>query len=221
LGAFILEYNGVKINWLGHSGFRLTGKKVVYIDPYQIKPAVPADIILITHEHYDHCSLEDVRKIIKGNTVIVTTMAAQDKLRSLNVQFLIVVPGKSYSIDGVKVEAVPAYNVDKFRMPGRTYHPEEDNKVGFIVTMEGTRIYHAGDTDLIPGLETKVKNIDIAMLPVSGTYVMTAEEAAKAVSKINPKIAIPMHIGTIIGSKDDAYKFQRLAKCEVKILEKE
>lgn len=219
----MLEYKGVKISWLGHAAFRLINGngKVVYIDPFQIKAAAPADLILITHEHYDHCSIEDVRKILKANSVIVTTAAAQDKLRTVNAQFLLVVPGKSYSIDGVKIEAVPAYNVNKFRSPGVPYHPEKDNKVGFIITMGGVRIYHAGDTDLIPGLDTKVKNIDVALVPVSGTYVMTAEEAAQAVNKINPKIAIPMHIGSIVGTADDVHRFEKLAKCEVKILEKE
>ena len=219
----MFEYKGVKISWLGHAAFRLTNAngKVVYIDPFQIKAAAPADIVLITHEHYDHCSIEDVRKTLKDNSVIVTTAAAQDKLRTINAQFLLVVPGKSYSIDGVKIEAVPAYNVDKFRSPGIAYHPEKDNKVGFIITMGGVRIYHAGDTDLIPGLEAIVKNIDIALLPVCGTYVMSAEEAAEAVKKIKPKIAIPMHYGSIVGTREDAYRFEKLAKCEVKILEKE
>lgn len=217
----MFEYKGVKISWLGHSAFRLTNGKVVYIDPFQIKAAVPADIILITHEHYDHCSSEDVQKIIKDNTVIVTTPAAKDKLRIINAQFLLVVPGKSYSIDGVKVEAVPAYNVNKFRSPGVPYHPEKDNKVGFVITMDSVRIYHAGDTDLIPGLETNVKNIDVALAPVSGTYVMTAEEASQAVNKIKPKIAIPMHFGSIVGNDKDAYRFEKLTKCEVKILKKE
>jgi len=218
----MFEYSGVKISWLGHSAFRLTNGKVVYIDPFQIKAAAPADIILITHEHYDHCNIEDVRKVLKDNTVIVTTAAAQDKLRTINAQFLLVVPGKSYSIDGVKVEAVPAYNVNKFRLPGVPYHPEKDNKVGFIITMNNVRIYHAGDTDLIPGLEENVKNIDVAMLPVSGTYVMTAEEAAEAVNKIKPKVAIPMHIGSIVGNEKDAYRFEKLVKgTEVKILEKD
>ncbi len=217
----MFEYKGVKISWLGHSAFRIRNNKVIYIDPFQIKAAVPADIILITHEHYDHCNVDDVRKVLKANTVIVTTAAAQDKLRIINAEFLLVVPGKSYSIDGVKVEAVPAYNINKFRSPGIPYHPEKDNKVGFIITMEGVRIYHAGDTDLIPGLEEKVKNIDIALVPVSGTYVMTAEEAAEAVNKINPKVAIPMHYGAIVGNERDAYKFEKLAKCKVEILEKE
>ena len=217
-----MEYNGLNINWLGHSAFRITGDKVIYIDPYGIKPSAPADIILITHEHFDHCSIEDIRKILKPNTVIVTTPESQDKLRTVNAQFLLVAPGKAYSIDGVKVEAVPAYNVNKFRAPDVLYHPEKDNKVGFIVTMNGVRIYHAGDTDLMPGVEMTVKNIDVAMIPISGTYVMTAEEAAEAINKIKPKIAIPMHIGTVVGDVKDSYRFQQLVKVvEVRILEKE
>jgi L-ascorbate metabolism protein UlaG (beta-lactamase superfamily) len=219
----VFEYNGIKISWLGHSAFRLTDNKnkVVYIDPYEIKPAAPADVILITHEHFDHCSFEDVSKIIKSNTVIVTIAAAKDKLRNINAQFLLVVPGKSYEINDVKVEAVPAYNVNKFRAPGVTFHPETENKVGFIVTIGGVRIYHAGDTDLIPGIENKVKNIDIAMVPVSGTYVMTPDEASDAVNKIKPKIAIPMHYGSVIGSEDDAKRFKSWAKVEVQILKRD
>ena len=219
----MFEYKGVKISWLGHSSFRLSNGKVVYIDPYQIKPAVPADVILITHEHYDHCSLEDVKKIVKSNTVIVTTAQAQDKLRNVSVQFLLIVPGKVYSIDGVKVEAVPAFNVNKFRAPGVPYHPEQDQKIGFVVTMNGVRIYHAGDTDNIPGLKSYVKEIDIAMMPISGTYVMTAEEAAQATNLIQPKVAIPMHYGTLVGNERDAFRFEKNVKepVEVKILDRE
>jgi L-ascorbate metabolism protein UlaG (beta-lactamase superfamily) len=219
----MFEYRSVKISWLGHSAFRLSNGKVVYIDPFQIKAAAPADVILITHEHYDHCNLEDVKKIIKSNTVIVTTAAAQDKLRTVNTQFLLMVPGKSYSIDGVKIEAVPAFNVDKFRTPGVPFHPEQDHKLGFIVTIGGVRIWHAGDTDNIPGITKHVKNIDVALVPISGTYVMTSDEAAKAVNMIKPKIAIPMHYGAIVGNERDAFRFEKNVKegTEVKILEKE
>lgn len=219
----MFEYKGVKINWLGHASFRLSNGKVVYIDPYKIKPAVPADVILITHEHYDHCSLEDVKKILKSNTVIVTTAQAQDKLRNVDAQFLLIVPGKAYSIDGIKVEAVPAFNINKFRSPGVPYHPEKDRKLGFVVTIGGVRIYHAGDTDNIPGLKSYVKDVDIAMVPIGGTYVMTAEEAAQAVNILVPKVVIPMHYGTLVGNDRDAFRFEKNVKepTQVKILEKE
>lgn len=218
----MFEYNGVKISWLGHASFRLSNGRVVYIDPFKIKPAVPADVVLITHEHYDHCSLEDVQKIVKPNTIVVTTAAAQDKLRSLKSQFIIVVPGKQYSIDGIKIEAVKAYNVNKFRSENVTYHPEKEGKVGFIVTINGVRIYHAGDTDVIPDMKTTIKDIDVALLPISGTYVMTVKEAVKAVEAINPKVAIPMHYGAIVGEKSDAIEFRHLVKTsKVEILEEE
>jgi L-ascorbate metabolism protein UlaG (beta-lactamase superfamily) len=128
-------------------------------------------------------------------------------------------PGDKINVGDVAIEAVPAYNVNKYREPGRVFHPEEDGKLGYVVTIKGVRIYHAGDTDHIP----EMKNIqtDIALLPVSGTYVMTAHEAAEAAATINLQIAIPMHYGAIVGGRIDAETFQKLAKCEVKLLEKD
>ncbi len=215
----MLEYEGLKIRWLGHSSFKISDGKVIYIDPYNVKPASPADLILITHEHFDHCSLEDVKKLLKQNTIIITTSQAKNKLQPIDAEILVISPGKSYSVDGVTVEAVPAYNVNKFRSPGVQYHPKKDG-IGFIVTIDGKRIYHAGDTDFIPEMKD-INSIDIAMVPISGTYVMTAEEAAEAVDAINPRIAIPMHIGTLLGSEKDSYRFQKLASTEVEILEEE
>ncbi|MFH1623437.1 MAG: MBL fold metallo-hydrolase [Candidatus Aenigmatarchaeota archaeon] len=217
-----MEYSGVKIDWLGHSAFRVTRGKTVYIDPYNIKPAAPADVVLITHEHFDHCSPEDVQKVLKSNTVIITTAAAKDKLRSVweRAHFLLIAPGKSYDIDGVRVEAVPAYNTNKFRSPGVPYHPQQNGGVGFVVNIGGIRIYHAGDTDIVPGVEHALKDIDVAMIPVSGTYVMTPEEAATLVKMIRPKLAIPMHIKSVVGTEAEARRFKELVgvSCEVAIL---
>ena len=131
----------------------------------------------------------------------------------------IIKPGDKVKFGDIEVEAVPAYNLNKFREPGKVFHPKEDGKLGFIVTVKGVRIYHAGDTDHIP----EMKNIraDVALIPVSGTYVMTVQEAAEAVKSLNPKVVIPMHYGAIVGSIKDAETLQTLVKCEVKILEKE
>ena len=126
-------------------------------------------------------------------------------------------PGGKFTIGKVEVEAVPAYNINKFREPGKVFHPREAKGLGFVLTMDGTRVYYAGDTDFIP----EMKNIrcDVALLPVSGTYVMTAEEAAEAAAAINPQIAVPMHYGAIVGTADDAQKFKGLVKnCEVEIV---
>lgn len=202
------------IHWLGHDSFRIEGDGVVvYIDPWQLGPAPPADLILITHEHQDHCSPADIAKVQTPDTVVVTIAAAAGKLTG---QIELVKPGDQVTVKGIPVEAVPAYNVNKFRSPGVPFHPKEAGHVGFVVTLGGTRIYHAGDTDFIPEMETF--DVDIALLPVSGTYVMTAAEAVEAAAAISPKLAIPMHVGAGIGALTDADYFKENASVPAEVL---
>jgi len=216
----LYEYGGVKISWLGHDGFKIKNGKVVYIDPYEIKGGEKADILLISHDHDDHCSPEDVERIVSEKTTVVTTAESKRKLAKTKAKEIRVAkPGEKIAIDDISIETVPAYNVNKFRSPGQPFHPKQNEMLGFITTMNGVRIYHAGDTDLIPEMERF--NVDIACIPVSGTYVMTAEEAAESTRRIKPKIAIPMHYGSIVGDAGDAEKFKRLASCEVQILSKD
>ena len=192
----IMEVNDVvkNITWLGHDGFLIKGDgKVIAIDPFQVKECEPADIILVTHEHYDHCSPEDIKKIQKASTVIVTEANSAEKLTG---DVRVVQPGDRLTVSGIPIEAVPSYNTDK------AFHPKQNAWLGFIVTVEGVRIYHAGDTDVIPEMDSF--DVDIALLPVSGTYVMTAEEAVRAAKMIKPKLVIPMHYDAIVGSEDDA-----------------
>jgi len=210
----------VKISWLGHDGFKIKNGKVVYIDPYEIKGGEKADILLISHDHDDHCSPEDVERIVSEKTTVVTTAESKRKLAKTKAKEIRVAkPGEKIAIDDISIETVPAYNVNKFRSPGQPFHPKQNEMLGFITTMNGVRIYHAGDTDLIPEMERF--NVDIACIPVSGTYVMTAEEAAESTRRIKPKIAIPMHYGSIVGDAGDAEKFKRLASCEVQVLSKD
>ena len=196
------------IHWLGHDSFRIDGPVTIYVDPWKLPASTPrADLILITHDHFDHCSPDDVKKISKADTVVVTIAAAAGKLKG---DVRVVKPGDKLTVKGIPIEAVPAYNVNK------EFHPKKAGHVGFIFTVEGQRIYHAGDTDFIP--EMNGFQVDIALLPVSGTYVMTADEAVQAAQAINPKTAIPMHYGEIVGDKADAEHFRELYKGETIIL---
>ena len=201
-----------KIAWLGHDGFRIDAGKTVYLDPYQIEGGPVADVILITHEHFDHCSPEDVAKIQGPETVIVTE---KDSAKKLTGDVRVVKPGDTVDLGDLKIEAVPSYNTDK------DFHPKKNRWLGFIVEIEGVKVYHAGDADFIP--EMKDLEVDIALLPVSGTYVMTADQAVKAALAINPKLAIPMHYGAIVGDAQDALNFEKAlaGKVDVLVLEKD
>lgn len=204
------------ITWRGHDTFVITGQAVIYTDPYQLKKDEPkADIILITHDHSDHCSPEDVAKIQKSDTVIVTTAACAAKLSG---DIRVVKPGDKIEVKGVAIEAIPAYNVNKFRSPGVPFHPREAGMVGFVFKTNGLRYYHAGDTDQIPNMAGLAP--DVAFIPVSGKYVMTSGEAIGAVRSIQPKLAIPMHYGAgVCGTVGDAENFKVKASVPVEILE--
>ncbi|OIO64175.1 Zn-dependent hydrolase [Candidatus Woesearchaeota archaeon CG1_02_33_12] len=203
----------VKIDWLGHSSFKITDKKVVYIDPYNIPPDEKADIILITHGHSDHCSIEDIKELIKDRTIILIPPDCQSKLSDLQgIDIHLVKPGKKIGAFGIIVEAVPAYNLNK------NFHEKVNEWVGYIVNIAGKRIYHAGDTDFIPEMK-ELKEIDVALLPVGGKYTMDAKAAAEAANAIKPKVAVPMHYGSVVGSEADAIKFKELCNCEVEIME--
>lgn len=204
-----MKIQGIEIKWLGHSAFKIkTEGKTIYIDPFQIKEAKnDANYILITHPHYDHCSQEDIQKVTKEGTKIIMPTDCQSKVTRIatKVQMIVTALGEKRKIENIEIEAVPAYNTNK------EFHKKEQQWIGYILTINNKRIYHAGDTDNIPEIKN-LKNIDIALLPVSGTYVMTAEEAADAAAVIRPKVAIPMHYGTIVGNESDADGFVALCK---------
>jgi L-ascorbate metabolism protein UlaG (beta-lactamase superfamily) len=203
-----------KVHWLGHDAFRMdaeTGK--VYIDPFQLpENAAKARLVMITHDHFDHYSPVDLEKIVDEHTDVIAPLSTAKQLDYGKVHA--VKPGDDLSIENINIKAVPSYNI------GKDFHPKGNAWVGYLFTINGVAFYHAGDSDFIP--EMKVVKTDIALLPVSGTYVMTAVEAAQAALAIKPKLAIPMHYGSIVGEADDARQFVELlaGEVEVKILNK-
>jgi len=179
---------GLKVRWLGHASFMIKGEgKVVYIDPYEGDYTEKADLILVSHSHYDHCDTSKISRARKDGTVIVAPPECASRIDGAKA----IRPGEKISVDGVVVEAVQAYNYKRFRAPGRPFHPKGLG-VGYVVTVGGRRIYHAGDTDFIPEMK-ELKDIDLALLPIGGTYTMDNPEAAEAAIAINPKAVIPMH----------------------------
>lgn len=198
-----------KIKWLGHASFRIEGDTAtVYVDPWKLTGSAKADVICITHSHFDHLSEEDVDKIKKAETVII---GPPDCKAGFGDAFKEIAAGGSHKAHGVTVEAVPAYNTDK------AFHPKSNNWVGYVITVDGVRVYHTGDSDIIPEMEQV--NADVALVPVGGTYTMTVEQAAEAVAKIDPKVAVPMHCGDIVGTLNDRDAFKKACKTSVVILD--
>ena len=200
----------VEVTWIGHASFRIAADKtVVYIDPWKIGGAPhDADVVVVSHGHYDHLSVEDVEKVSKDGTAIVAPADAIAQLHAANA----VTPGDMVTINDVTVEAVAAYNV------GKAFHPKASNWIGVVLTIGGKRIYYAGDTDLIPEM-SDLQDVDLALLPVGGKYTLDAAEAARACAAVRCAVAVPYHWGDIVGSAADAQRFVNAAACDARLLQ--
>jgi L-ascorbate metabolism protein UlaG (beta-lactamase superfamily) len=201
-----------RLHWLGHDSFRLEGPPVIYFDPWRLpKGSPPADLILVSHEHHDHCSPDDIQSIRKPTTVLIANPSAA---KALKPPVTLLRPGEETTVGEIRIQAIPAYNINK------SFHPKGAGHVGYVVFVGDESLYFAGDTDAIP--EMKGLATDVALLPVSGTYVMTAEEAVQAAQSIGPKVAVPMHYGAgVAGSAEDAERFRRLSPVPVVVLAQE
>lgn len=198
------------IKWLGHATLLFDIGKTIYIDPFQLNGnPQKADLILITHDHYDHLSLPDIEKIRTETTIIVIPASIKTPVPG---KLRIIKPGEVLTVGDITVEAVPSYNVNK------DFHPKSTKNVGYILTINNIRYYHAGDTDIIPEMEKFT--VDVAFLPVGGTYTMTPKEAAEAARILTPKVAVPIHYDSIVGSAEDARIFKKRCNCPVTILPK-
>jgi L-ascorbate metabolism protein UlaG (beta-lactamase superfamily) len=209
------------LEWMGHAGFHVNvGRAHVYIDPYRVPDDAPAaDLILITHGHYDHFSPQDVERLTKRETWLVGPAAVAERVSG---RVHSIGPGELLEdelVRGIHVSAVAAYNTSKRDADGRPFHPRDAGWVGYELNVRGERLYHSGDTDVIPEMDS-VTGVDVALLPVSGVYVMTAQEAAEAARRIQPRVAVPMHWGSHIGTEHDARTFAAKAPVEVQIMEK-
>ena len=200
------------IEVLYHSSIRISKNKVIYIDPFKIdKNYNDADIVFITHDHFDHYSEEDIDKVINENTTIIIPEELLTKLlrKGINKNAIITVePNEKYMVQGIKFETIPSYNTNK------TFHPKENGWVGYIITLDDIRYYIAGDTDITE--ENRKVKCDVAFVPVGGTYTMDFKEAAQLINEIQPKIAVPIHYGSVVGTKQDATDFIKLLHSSIK-----
>ncbi len=199
----------VQITWIGHASFRLAGDSVVYVDPWKLQlKAHDADIVFVSHPHSDHYSADDVEIVSGQSTCVLCPPGTVPGVPAENL----LSAGRSFSAGQVSVEAVPAYNTDK------DFHPKANGWLGAVFTIGGARVYYAGDTDVIPEM-AELSDIDVALLPVGGTYTMDADQAVAACERIGCAAAIPYHWGDIVGSVEDAKRFTDCAGCQVHLLQ--
>ncbi len=200
---------GITLQWLGHASFKICHEDaVVYIDPWKLKDSPQdASIVLVSHSHYDHYSPEDIAKASGADTKFIASTDVVAKERAGQA----ITPGQTIEFGNIRVSGVAAYN------PNKQFHPKSSNWIGFVIELGSKRIYYAGDTDLTDEMNS-LKEIDVALLPIGGTYTMNAAEAAEAIWHFKPKMAIPYHWGDIVGGKADAEAFSDAAESEVKIL---
>ena len=199
------------IEVLCHSSIKINKEKIMYIDPFRInKNYNDADIIFITHDHYDHYSEEDIDKIKKQDTIIVAPKKLFTKILEKGFEkdnIITVEPNKKYNVKGINFETIPAYNINK------QFHPKENAWVGYIIELEGVKYYIAGDTYITP--ENKEVKCDVSFVPVGGTFTMNYKEAAELVNEIKPKVAVPIHYGSIVGTEQDAIDFSKLLNSDI------
>ena len=196
------------------SSIRIAAEKVVYFDPFKISGSSnDADIIFITHEHFDHFSPDDIAKVVSDNTVFAVPASMKKAVLDSGIspdKLVALEPNVKTDVCGIPAETIPAYNLNK------KFHPKNNNWLGYIVTLGGQRIYIAGDTDATP--EAKSVSCDIAMIPIGGTFTMDFREAAEFINELKPKTVIPTHYGSVVGNADDGESFKQLIKVPTEVV---
>lgn len=213
-------FENATITALGHAGFvvEFIDKKLrIAFDPYDIKEEQPVDYVFVSHQHFDHCDVVSIRKLLKKSTIIVAPACCERELAEFGEQLELMTDKEKHKLKQCIYWALPAYNVNKFRTPNEVFHPKEMGGVGFVVEVDGFRMYHAGDTDRIPEMDG-LKKLDLAFLPISGTFVMTLEEAIEAARVLKPKMVIPMHFGKLLGSVGDANRYHNMLREQIPVM---
>jgi L-ascorbate metabolism protein UlaG (beta-lactamase superfamily) len=191
----------VRLAWLGHASFRLECESVLYFDPYKVEGGSDADIVAVSHPHYDHCDPKSIAAVSRNGTVVICPETCVEKIEG---SATVLNAGDALTVGAVRVEAHPAYNTDK------PNHPAGFG-IGYVVEACGKRVYFAGDTDLIEEMGG-LGRVDAALLPVGGKYTMDWRQAADALKLIQPAVAVPMHYGSVVGGDEDAANFKRRAE---------
>ncbi len=197
------------------SSIKITGEKIIYFDPLKVEESHDADLILITHSHWDHFSKEDILKIKKETTKIIAPKDSKEEILTLGFtesNIYIVEPDEEFSLHGILIKTVPAYNKSK------TFHPKENKWLGYVVKIEDTIYYVMGDTDALE--ENKNITCDVLCIPIGGTYTMNAKEAAEFTNILNPKKVIPIHYGLVVGTEYDLDTFKQLLNKKIEVEEK-
>ncbi len=200
----------MKIEVLNHASIRLSGNKIIYFDPYEIKNDFnDATYIFITHDHYDHYDEESLKKVINKNTVLIIPSCLKEKAKYLTDKVYVVEPNKNYVINDISFETIPAYNIQK------NFHEKQKQYLGYNVLIDNTKYYIMGDTDCTP--EANNVKTDICFVPIGGTYTMDEVEASDYINYIKPKKAVPIHYGSIVGSMQCATNFKKLVNKEIEV----
>ncbi len=192
------------LKWFGHASFSITdnksGIKILYIDPFEMpEEQTKGDIIFVTHAHHDHLSPKALLPLLKEDSIVVATRDSLEKLDINEEQKHIVVANKNYEVKGISFSTIPAYNTYKEK---QSYHPQKNGWVGYIINVNNKKIYHAGDTDFITEMkDLESSKLDVAILPMGGTYTMDVEDMIQAANAIKAKITIPMHYRHLLGEQ--------------------
>ena len=199
------------ISIIHHSSIKFSDNIKIYFDPYEINENNnDADIIFITHNHYDHYSENDIKKIYNAKTKFIIPKDLEKELLNLGIKkenIITVAPNNNYNVLDISFKTIPAYNINK------PFHPKENNWVGYLINYNNFTYYIAGDTNITE--DNKLIKCDVAFLPIGGKYTMNYKEAAELTNIIKPKIVVPIHYGLIVGTTEDAIEFAKLINKDI------